>query len=174
MSLLKDAIASRMEQINEYIKYTGQAAIADAVVAEFPNQKDGEGNTTGIRIEGTIHYSGVDIIVRNMVKIADATPVLRFLASKGYRLRGDAEKMTYTAGWQWKVSGDEGTIEVRGHFADQPEATCKMVQTGSKTVEQPIYEMQCEEVVPPSAEETTLEGPGESSEQPPEETPASV
>ena len=96
----------------------------------------------------------IDLIIP-ITSVDDLAGVLAGFARRGYRrTKDDVEKVNYASGgFKWYLAqprgAQNGKITVFGKIVeaeeDAPAANCKIVQTGVRTVEQPIYEVVCEE-----------------------------
>ncbi len=81
-----------------------------------------------------------------------AKAVLRFMAEKKIKRTGKVSKSEVYNYLSWPFDG----FVIKGIF-EKPESTCKFVKVGVKLVEQPIYEMRCDEAMDPVFEESVVE-----------------
>jgi hypothetical protein len=105
-------------------------------------------------VECDVYFTGGDNIG---VFTAHPDAMIRYLSDKGYVLRGEPEKSPHD-GWgaiSWRFrrgSVDPERTVIRltkliGEHHPSPEngQHCRLVRTGTKTIEQPVYEIQCQE-----------------------------
>lgn len=88
---------------------------------------------------------------------AQAKRVLKTMAEAGIRRQGKVYKDASSGLMRWDFKG----WIIRGYFNSKKETACRYVQTGTKTVEVPIMELQCDEVIDPVFAATVQEVDGE-------------
>lgn len=122
--------------VRNLMEYEVQAAIADATLEKFPKAK-----------AELSSYGGVTVTIE-ILKVQDAKDLLRYLAREHdlHIVEAPTKKTYGAAGWRWKLgrNGVDAFFGVTAVFKDAPEATCRMVQVGTETVERPVYEMKCD------------------------------
>jgi hypothetical protein len=85
-------------------------------------------------------------------KFSDAKKVLRFMALNKQKRVGKVQQMADAQQMVWRFE----KIKIIGNFKKDG-GTCRYVQTGVELVEQPIFELQCEEVFDVNFVETVVE-----------------
>jgi hypothetical protein len=80
----------------------------------------------------------------NFEKFSEAKRLLRFLAMNGHKRVGNVVELKESQMMIWKFE----RFTIRGQFK-KTESACHYVQTGTKTVEVPVYELRCPETIDP-------------------------
>lgn len=102
-------------------------------------------------------WSEIDLTI-SITSIEDITPILREFAKLDYHQKSVMEKVSRKGGgFKWFLHHPRGTclgqVTIFGKVVEVEEenetdgTTCKIVQTGTETIERPIYEVVCEEVL---------------------------
>lgn len=95
------------------------------------------------------HYSDRICVSWSLTKYTDSIPLLTALAKEGWKRDGKMEKGTETFQWNLTYEARPG-LEIRLELEGRPPldddtAVCRRVQVGSRTIEVPEYEIQCDE-----------------------------
>ncbi len=84
---------------------------------------------------------------------AQAKRVLRRMAEEGIKREGKVIQSSEYGQMVWNFKD----WKITGHFKSEKENACRYVQTGTKMVEQPIYELKCGEAFDPQFKPAVVE-----------------